>query len=268
MIHLSTSLQHYKRPEIQQAIADHASGKEVAARFSDKFGKRPDVILYPSDVMELAKQGATSFHCSEEIWRSPLSLKPGMSRKELDELREGWDLLVDVDYKDFQYSKIATDLIIKALRYYEIKSISVKFSGNKGFHIGVPFEAFPSEYNGTDMKLLFPDATKRIVMYLNLMIRKQLTEKLLALEGGNINTIAEKLGVGREVLAKTDKTDMKIDLMYDSFLNIDVGLVSSRHMYRMPYSLHEKSGLVSLPIPADDVLSFDKQSAEPEKIAV
>ena len=34
----------------------------------------------------------------------------------------------------------------------------------------------------------------------------------------------------------------------------------------MPYSLHEKSGLVSIPIRAEDVLNFNKDSAHPDKI--
>src|SRR3989338_6308856 len=37
-------------------------------------------------------------------------------------------------------------------------------------------------------------------------------------------------------------------------------------MYRMPYSLHEKSGLVSLPIPVGKILTFDKKDATPEKV--
>ena len=65
MIHLSTSLSHYKKPEIQAALVEHASGKEVAARFGDNFGKRPEVLQYPSDVLEMAKQGATSL---EKPW--------------------------------------------------------------------------------------------------------------------------------------------------------------------------------------------------------
>ena len=266
MIHLSNSLQHYKRPEIQEAIAEHASNKEVAARFNDRFGKRPDVLQYPSDVLEMARKGATSFHCSEELWSNPLQLKPLMNRKELDNLRVGWDLVIDIDYKDFQYSQLAADLIIKALRHHNIHSVSIKFSGNKGFHIGMPFEAFPSEYKGIDMKLLFPDATKRIVLYLNEKIKTQLTKKLLDVEGGNIAKIAEKLGVSFNVLSNVDKVKKIANLMHNSFLNTDLGLISSRHMYRMPYSLHEKSGLVSLPIPVDDIMAFDKNSAKPEKL--
>src|SRR3989344_7190915 len=52
----------------------------------------------------------------------------------------------------------------------------------------------------------------------------------------------------------------------DSFLAIDTILISSRHLYRMPYSLHEKSGLVSLPLDPDKVLEFEKSLAQPEKV--
>jgi len=37
-------------------------------------------------------------------------------------------------------------------------------------------------------------------------------------------------------------------------------------LYRMPYSLHEKSGLVSLPLDPSNVLSFEKEMARPEKV--
>jgi len=34
-------------------------------------------------------------------------------------------------------------------------------------------------------------------------------------------------------------------------------------MFRAPYSLHEKAGLVSLPIPCDSIMAFEKESAKP-----
>ncbi len=269
MIHLSNSLNYYKRPEIQQAIVEHAANKEVAARFNDSFGKRPDMLNYPNDVLELAKQGASSFHCSEELWRNPLQLQPLMSRKELDELRTGWDLVIDVDYNDFDYSKFATELIVEVLKHYGIKGISVKFSGNKGFHIAVPYESFPPEYNGTSMKLLFPEATKRIVSYIIEKIKKPLLEKIRDHEPGTSDEkmiiVAKKLGVPRENFSKVD-THMIAGFIHEVFLKIDTGLSSSRHMYRMPYSLHEKSGLVSVPISIDKISDFRKEDASPEKV--
>src|SRR3989344_8368465 len=52
----------------------------------------------------------------------------------------------------------------------------------------------------------------------------------------------------------------------DSFLEIDTVLIASRHLYRMPYSLHEKSGLVSLPLDPNKVLEFEKPMARPEVV--
>ena len=63
-------------------------------------------------------------------------------------LRKGWDLVIDIDCPYWPYSKIIADLVVKALRHHHISAISAKFSGNKGFHIGVPFEAFPQKIAG------------------------------------------------------------------------------------------------------------------------
>ena len=152
---------YYLREDVQELILACAKNREVAVKFDFGFGKRPDVLMYKSDIADFAKQGALSFHCSEELWKNPLQLSTAMSKKELDELRIGWDLVLDIDCPILEYSKIAADLLVKALRSKGIKDISVKFSGNHGFHIGVPFEAFPS-----DRKNFFPDGVRIIAKYL------------------------------------------------------------------------------------------------------
>src|SRR3989344_8172876 len=88
MIHISTSLSYYKRPDIQKAILRSANDREIAVRFGDNgFGKRPDVLQYPNDILEFAKQGATSFHVSEERWNNVQLLSPSLRKQELDTLR-------------------------------------------------------------------------------------------------------------------------------------------------------------------------------------
>ena len=278
MIHLSTSLKYYKREDVQKAIVEHGADKEVAARFNDRFGKRPDTLTYPSDVLELAKQGATSFHSSEELWTNPMLLVPQMDKKELDKLRKGWDLLLDVDTDvvdkeaGFEYSKIATDLIVKELKLNGIKSVTVKFSGNKGFHIAVPYEAFPNEVNGKETRLLFPDAPKRIAIYIKERIKKRLGEQILHFEKENYNAIAEKTGKTVKEITVVKESEgesrQKVEFNAEPFLVIDTILISSRHMYRMPYSMHEKSGLVSIPVNADKTLEFAREEASPEKVIV
>src|SRR3989344_7902058 len=90
---MSDILEYYSRKNIQKAILEASKNKEVAIKYaSGSFGKRPDVLQFENDIFELAKSGATSFHISEEHWRNPLLLKPGMTKPELDKLRIGWDL--------------------------------------------------------------------------------------------------------------------------------------------------------------------------------
>ena len=67
MLPLNVTLSYYKRRDIQEEIIKAAENKEIAVRYWDKFGNRPDVLNNPNDILELAKQKATSFHASEEL---------------------------------------------------------------------------------------------------------------------------------------------------------------------------------------------------------
>ncbi|MBI4439118.1 hypothetical protein HY640_04255 [Candidatus Woesearchaeota archaeon] len=274
MINRSTAIRHYKREDVQEEIVAAAHGREFAVRFGDSFGQRPDVLRRPAEVLELAQAGATSFHCSEELWSNPLRLSTGMSRAELDELRAGWDLVLDVDCAFLEYSKIAADEIVRVLSAHSIGCVSAKFSGNKGFHIGVPFSAFPEEIGGKDARLVFPESARVIAAYIKERIKGNVTMRLLELENSNVSSIKER--TGRDIPAGLSVTfsdtpetaQQKMSGYIESFLNIDTVLISSRHLYRLPYSLHEKSGLVSVPIDPGQVMGFERQSALPEKIVV
>ena len=246
MIPLNISLSYYKRDDVQKEIIANSKDREVAAKFNDSFAKRPDILRHESDVLELARNGATSFHASEELWKNPLQLDTSFKRQELENLRIGWDLVLDIDCIFFDYSKIATDLVIKALRFHNVKSISCKFSGNKGFHIGVPFEAFPGKIRNVETKNLFPDAPRKIALYIREMIKKPLGEKIMEFEKNDFNAIIEKTGKKAGDITYYD--NKKRALNTEPFLNIDTLLISSRHLYRMPYSLHEKSRLDSSPL--------------------
>ncbi|MFC1801082.1 DNA primase small subunit domain-containing protein [Nanoarchaeota archaeon] len=263
---ISTILQHYKRKDIQAAIIEHVENRETTVRYGDKFGQRPDIIHYPNDILEAAKKGATSLHTSEERWFNPLQLNPNLKKTQLDSLRIGWDLVLDIDCKFIEYSKIAAHLIIKFLDYNNIKSYSIKFSGNKGFHIAVPFEAFPEKINNQETKDLFPEAPRRIAFYIAEKIKEPLSQRILELENNDFNKIKEKTGLETKEIIRYNKNEFgeKIPaLNVESFLEIDTLLISSRHLYRAPYSLHEKSGLVSIPIDPKTVLEFTKDQAKP-----
>ena len=251
-------LDYYSRKDVQKAICHSSKEREAVARFGEAFGKRPDVIQMPGDVFDLAKKGATSFHISEERWKDPLSLQTGLSKKQLDELRHGWDLIIDIDTKLWDFSKYTAYLIYEALKFNNVKNISVKFSGNKGWHLGIPFEAFPDEVHGMETKKLFPDSLKVIAAFIKEKIGPELSKQMLL--KSNIEDIAQNAGIDKQRLIKNGK--------FDPFgaIEIDTILISSRHLFRAPYSLHEKSGLVSLPINPKEILSFDKEMANPKNI--
>ena len=81
---------YYSNPNIQKAIFEFSKNREVVPRYFEGFGKRPDAFEYIGDVFELVKNGATSFHCSQEIWFQPLSIVTGMTEKQFnDSLTEG-----------------------------------------------------------------------------------------------------------------------------------------------------------------------------------
>ncbi len=255
---LSVLLRHYKRKEVQELIVEHAENKEIAVKYKEGFGKRPDVLQYPNDIIEFVKKGATSFHSSEELWFNPLQLNTQLKKNELEELRKGWDLVLDVDSKIFEYSKITANLIAQALEHHDLSYFSVKFSGNNGFHIGVPFESFPEKVHEVETRLLFPEGPRRVASYLKQMIKPHLTRELLDLYG--FEKIQEKTGKKREELMEKDQFNPF------SVVDIDTILISSRHLYRMPYSFNEKSGLVSVPINHSKILSFERENAKWDEI--
>ena len=170
---------YYSRPDVQREIVRIAKDREIQVWFGSIRGKRPEVLNFTGDLKDLIKQGVTSFHISEERWRDPLLLKPGMNKKDLDELRIGWDLILDLDGKDFELSRITTELILEVFKLHNVKNYVVKFSGNKGVHIGVPFETFPEEVNGVKIKDYFPEGVRVIAGYINSVIEELLAERIL-----------------------------------------------------------------------------------------
>ncbi len=324
MLHLSTILKHYKRRDIQEAMILAAQDREVAVKFGEKgFGKRPEILAYPNDILEFAKKGATSFHISEEHWHTVMQLNTGMKKQEIDNLRKGWDLVIDIDCKLWDYSRRIAHFIVQELRNNGIRSVTAKFSGNKGFHIAVPFEAFPKEIHSEPIHLLFPEGVRRIAQYLIERVKPQLLQYIQ--KNDSFTRISADLGITEQSLHKKlcvqCKKAMKIEeekiefycthcekkeqgnekfkqcptcskimqrveipafercpycksttfieeLDLNPLLQVDTVLISSRHLYRMPYSLHEKSGLCSIPLDPDKILTFERDAAKPEFVQV
>ena len=306
---MSKVIEHYSRKDVQQAILAASKGKEVAIRFGEQgYGSRPDILDFPNDIADLASSGATSFHISEELWHNPLHLRPGMNKRQLDELRKGWDLIIDIDSKHFEIAKKAAILFREALFFHGIKNLSIKFSGNNGFHLGIPAESFPQRFNNLPLESLFPEAPKLVASYLKHMVKGHLAasllqqplEELFRLSGKSKEELTEKIckrcsqsaiamtsvtlrcskcsrqeesfsepllvcpecmvtmqKVREEVFLRCPRCSLQ-ESLHDqklfsngnfnpfSLVDIDTVLISSRHLFRAPYSINEKSGLISL----------------------
>jgi len=236
---------YYSRPEVQKAIFDFSKNREVVPRYFEGFGKRPDSIQYKNDIFELVKKGATSFHCSEELWQDPLKIVTGMNEKQFNELREGWDLLIDIDSKYIDYSKISAEIIIKMLKFHGIKNLGIKFSGSKGFHILIPWKAFPKVINDVKTSDMFPEWPRIITKYIIHAIKNELIEKVTDLE--RPSKYVKDFQAPKEVMP-------------------DLVLVSSRHLFRMPYSLHEKTALSSIVLNPEKIKNFQLSDADPLKL--
>ncbi len=240
-------LRYYSNPKVQSAILACAKDRESAGTFSDGgYSKRPDVLQYPADILEKAKKGVVAFHCSVERWQNPMQLSGNLSKEELDNLRKGWDLIIDIDAKfKLEHGRAAAVEVVNFLKDFGI-SPTVKFSGRRGFHIAVASEAFPQTIDFQPLAKKYPEGLQSLCKFIKEKCKDKIFEALVKEEGG-----VSALGKFTELSELTPY----------SFLDIEEGW-SSRHMFRAPYSLHHKTWLVSLPLRAFKLKNFSPKFAE------
>ncbi len=343
---------YYSNPRIQEALVSFGRSREVVPRYFEGFGKRPDIIQYPSDIMGLVNKGATSFHASEEIWKDPLQLTSDITPAEMNALRTSWDLLIDIDSPFLDWSKIAAQVLIEALEAHGVSKYGIKFSGSKGFHLIIPGTAFPAIYEEQKMSEMFPEWPRAICRYLMHCIRKEYNRRIEQVMP-DVSVIQQRTNKSKEELLQAICPDCgrpsikRISLIYrcpdcgtsikrrevkrvvqelrcincpgnlhmegqeeyfyceycnkSSFDKLgaslssgkvtypkdarqnattfsadfdekvsgeaigvsDLVLVAPRHLFRMPYSLHEKTTLVSVVLTKTELEAFSPKLANP-----
>lgn len=278
---------YYSNSEVQKAIFEFSKDREVCPRYFEGFGKRPDSFQYLGDVFEMVKKGATSFHCSEEIWEDPMKIETGMDENKFNELRKGWDLLIDIDSKYIDYSKIMALEIIRVLNFHKIKNIGIKFSGSKGFHLIIPWKSFPKEVNGVKTSDMFPEWPRIITKYITEKVKLRVTERInaLSIQKEKYPYASKYIKIegitNSSLLTKTSRSFSAGDGVPEMIGKItqgtknvnkevmpDLVLVSPRHLFRMPYSLHEKTALASVVLTLEELENFDLKHADPLKVEV
>ncbi|EGQ43504.1 MAG: eukaryotic-type DNA primase, catalytic small subunit [Candidatus Nanosalina sp. J07AB43] len=238
--------QYYEQEEIVEKFLDLGQYREVVPTYENGYGRRPDAINFPGDFEQFVEEGAVAFHASVERWKNPLLID---SVSNLDDLRKNWDLVLDIDCDDsFELAKETAKLLIDELHQHGIENVSVKFSGNRGFHIGVRAEALPEKVDSKEIPQLYPSLGRGIVDYLRDQLHQRMVEKVRE--------------YGYEEGMKTEDGDNPYQV---ADIENDWG---QRHLFRMPYSLHDGSWLVSLPINEDEIDEFSKEDAKIENVEV
>ena len=249
----------YSRESVQRALISVSKGREVAPIYKDgNFGKRPNVLNYPGDILQAVAEGTVSFHGSVETWKNPMKLESNMAKPDQDELRSGWDLFIDPDVPDFEIAKITVKHIIEALKDHSVLNYSLKFSGGKSFHIGIPFKSIPEKINMKQTSGMYPDLLQKVIEFLKWYMKDSMKESLLEL--GQPNVISQRVNKPMNEIMDGEELD--------PWKVVSMDIFSTRHLFRLPYSLHEKTMLVSLPLKYERLEAFEKEMAQPEKVRV
>jgi hypothetical protein len=250
-------LAYYSRADVQEAMIEMAKNREVVGVFRNgAYGSRPNMLLGPADIIAMVKAGVIEFHCSIERWSNPMALKSG----DYDKLRIGWDLIFDIDCANIEHGKAGAHAIVWALRKHGVKDFWIKFTGGNGFHIGLPWETIPKEIDKKNSLILFPSLARQAIIYLKNYCRKKLEKELLKIDSPE--KLAQQTGKKLSDILTSDGIDpWKI-------VTIDPILISTRHLFRMPYSINGKSGLVSIFLQPDEMAEFTKEKAMQEKVKV
>ncbi len=242
---------YYLRPEIAKRIFEMCKGREVVPVFLGGFyGTRPNSVQFPGDALHFVKNGAIAFHCSVEHWKNPQMLSNELKRQDLDKLRTGWDLVLDIDSDaGIDAARITAKLLIDEMKKNGVKNISVKFSGRRGFHLGVAWGGFPKVVNLNDIAKQFPEIPQKIAFYLSEKIRPELSKKLIAMDSSLEERMKETSG----------------ELNPYNVLDVEQNW-SVRHLFRMPYAFNDKTWNVSIPFDAARIMEFSPLEANPEKV--
>ena len=248
-MHQLDVLDYYSRKDVQNSIAAAARGREVACSSREGgYLKRPDMIQYPGDVLEKVRRGAVAFHLSVERWSNPLAITAGAN---LGEMRTGWDMIIDIDSKGkLEHSRAAAVAVVDFLRDKGITP-TVKFSGRRGFHIAVAWEAFPEQADFQRTATRYPEAFQALVGFVRENVKERILEALVEEEGG--------------VTALMKSMEGAKELSPWQFVEIEQNW-GTRHLFRAPYSLHSGTWMVSVPVKLFKLKHFTTEIAKPENV--
>ncbi|MBI2583602.1 MAG: hypothetical protein HYW25_02955 [Candidatus Aenigmarchaeota archaeon] len=228
--------EYYSRKDVAEVICAAARGREAVGAYHGRgYDSRPNIIQYPSDVTQLARKGISSFHISVEKWQNAMQLS---AERDYSQLRTGWDLLIDIDSNaGMEAAKIAALVVCDFLDKNGVRGYGIKFSGSRGFHICIPWNAFPEEVDFKPLAKDYPETARIIIGYMKDRIKDTLMRALLEKMPGRL--------LGDAITARDPYKAVEIEKDW-----------GPRHLFRAPYSLNEKTWYVSVPLIMQELKSF------------
>lgn len=202
--------------------------------FRRDFKGKKIVLTSPRDLLFFI-----NIHCIDII--------PCVHRIGID--RPDW-LVVDIDPGqkiDFEKTKEVAEITYKIFEKFDLNP-AIKFSGSRGFQVWALIGEFkfPEEYEPLALK----GKTKRERNYFTLF-----SDFVRAIQS-EVDKEMPKVTTS-ETLSKQEREDK---ILLDSSSMKPMGLV------RAPYSVHSKTGLVSLPLNLKEIKNFDFEEAKTEKV--
>ena len=159
--------------------------------------------------------------------------------------------VLDIDARNLplEMAQLATQYAASILEKQNLAPL-VKFSGSNGFHL---------MWNVPDCKNLSDAALWEIEQRVVSAVACE-TEKLLEVDGAAA-PIRSAVGPDKVLIATSSANREQRDgLLFDQLI------LKDNAPFRVPFSVHPKSGLVAVPLRMEDLANFDATAATPDNV--
>lgn len=154
--------------------------------------------------------------------------------------------VMDMDGREeklWELTKLAAYELSRLLTRHKIKHL-IKFSGRQGFHFMWSLGHVTPNWLGMRKQL------RGFANELEITLQRKYAHKFY------------QLIPKRNPIIVTSSTDRK----FKRSILLDEQIIHKNGLIRSPYSVHPKTGLVSVPVHSSGILKFQKSSAEPDKV--
>jgi len=218
----------YYTDEVIQTLSLQCKDREIFLKSGENVSHRPLQVNSAEELKWLIQTFNKNSILGIHVTIEKFSDPLLLAEQSPDKLRVGWDLLIDLDTDNIQDAKRTALAVIALLNHFCINSVKVKFSGRRGFHIIIPGLAFHNFKTDREFITAYPNVPKAACRFIEACLKPE-----------------QKKGV-----------------------TFDYEVYRPRHLMRLAYSLHEETGLVSMPVDVSKINGFDVNDAKQNNVDI